>query len=134
MISTFFNIEYRQTISNICSQVRNSMLKDFVPKYLGANRFSRQEWLYHNTDMVKTLFDLRDDQIVFIADGTYCYCQKSSNNMVQRKLYSGYKKRPLIKPFVITTSTGKIFDVYGSYAATDNDASIMEHVLKVDKN
>ena len=28
----------------------------------------------------------------------------------------------------------EIIDVYGSYCATDNDASIMEHVLKNDKN
>ena len=84
--------------------------------------------------MVKTLFDLRDDQFVIIADGTYCYCQKSSNNMVQRRLYSGHKKRPLVKPFVITTTTGKIVDFYSNYGATDNDASIMEDVLKKDKN
>ncbi|CAF0876645.1 unnamed protein product [Brachionus calyciflorus] len=55
-----------------------------------------------------------------IADRTYCYCQKISNNMVQRKLYSGYKKRPV--------------DFYRSYCATDKDALIMEYVLKYDKN
>ncbi|CAF1139559.1 unnamed protein product, partial [Brachionus calyciflorus] len=84
--------------------------------------------------MVKTLFDLRDDQLTIIANGTYCSCQKSTNNMIQRKLYSGHKKRPLVKPFVVTTTTGKIIDIYGNYGATDNDASIMEDVLNRDKN
>lgn len=52
------------------------MLKDFVTKYLGAKRFSRQEWLAQNTEMVKSLFELKDDQLAIVADGTYCYCQK----------------------------------------------------------
>lgn len=34
-----------------------------------------------------------------------------------------------MKPFVITASNGKIIDVY---AATDNDARIMEDVIKKD--
>lgn len=134
MIANLFEIEHRQTVSNICAQVRSAMLKDFVPKYLGVNRFSRQEWINQNTEMVKSLFDLKDDQFAIIADGTYCYCQKSSNNMVQRKLYSGHKKRPLVKPFVITSSNGRIINVYGDNAATDNDALIMEKVLESDKD
>ena len=60
--------------------------------------------------------------MVFIADGTYLYCEKSSNNMLQRELYSGQKKRHLIKPFVICASKGFIIDVFG---ATDNDAKIL---------
>ncbi|RMZ97819.1 Vacuolar sorting-associated 13C [Brachionus plicatilis] len=74
--------------------VRNAMIKDFVPNYLGAKRFSREQWLEQNTEMVKTLFYLDDNQLAIIADGTYCYCQKSSNNMIQRKIYSGHKNRP----------------------------------------
>ncbi|CAF1137394.1 unnamed protein product [Brachionus calyciflorus] len=52
--------------------------------------------------------------------------------MVQRKLYSGHKKRPLVKPFVITASNGRIIDVYGNYAAVENDASIMKSVMEKD--
>ncbi|CAF0710176.1 unnamed protein product [Brachionus calyciflorus] len=54
--------------------------------------------------------------------------------MVQRKLYSGHKKRPLVKPFVFTSSNGRIINVYGDDAATDNDAFIMEKVQKSDKD
>ncbi|CAF1114855.1 unnamed protein product [Brachionus calyciflorus] len=134
MIANIFDFEYRQSISNICAQVRNAMIKDFVPNYLGAKRFSIEQWLGQNTEIVKALFDLDDNQLSIIADGTYCYCQKSSNNMIQGKLYSGHKNRPLVKPFVITTSNGKIIDVYGNHASTDNDASIMEYVLIKDNH
>ncbi|CAF1047704.1 unnamed protein product [Brachionus calyciflorus] len=32
MIANLFEIEHRQTVSNICAQVRSAILKDFVPK------------------------------------------------------------------------------------------------------
>ncbi|CAF1091243.1 unnamed protein product [Brachionus calyciflorus] len=54
--------------------------------------------------------------------------------MIQRKLLSGHKKRPLVKPFVITNSNAKIIDVYGNHAATDNGALIMENVMKTDND
>lgn len=88
MIANIFDLEYRQSVSNICSQVRNAMIKDFVPYYLGAKRLSREQWIENNTEMVKALFDMNNNQFAFIADGTNCYCQKSSNNMFQRKLHS----------------------------------------------
>ncbi|RNA31557.1 ATP-dependent DNA helicase PIF1 [Brachionus plicatilis] len=49
-------------------EVRNAMIKDFVPNYLGAKRFSREQWLGQNTEMVKALFDLDDNQLAIIAD------------------------------------------------------------------
>ncbi|RNA43599.1 Vacuolar sorting-associated 13C, partial [Brachionus plicatilis] len=97
MIANIFDLEYRQSVSNICSQVRNAMIKEFVPYYLGAKRLSREQWIENNTEMVKALFNINNNQFAFIADGTSCYCQKSSNNMIQRKLHSGYKNRPLVK-------------------------------------
>ncbi|MFO0003396.1 MAG: transposase family protein [bacterium] len=68
--------------------------------------------------MVKLLFELDDEILVLIADGTYLYCEKSLNNQLQRKTYSGQKKRHLIKPFIIITSDGYIVDVFGLYPAT----------------
>ncbi|CAF0947554.1 unnamed protein product [Brachionus calyciflorus] len=121
MIANIFDFEYRKSVSNICAQVRKAVIRDFVPNYLGAKRLSRDQWLEENIGMVMKLFDFNDDQLAIIADGTYCYSQKSSNKMIQRKLFSGHKKRPLVKPFVITTSNGKIIDIYGNHAATDNE-------------
>ena len=84
----------------------------------------------HNTDIVKRLFELNEDCLALIADGTYLYCEKSLNNKVQRKTYSGQKKRHLIKPFIIVTSDGHIVDVFGPYAATYNDAKIIENIFE----
>ncbi|CAF1084347.1 unnamed protein product [Brachionus calyciflorus] len=41
---------------------------------------------------------------------------------------------PLVKPFVITSSNGRIINVYGDNASTDNDDLIMEKVLESDKD
>ena len=69
------------------------------------------------------------NQFVIVCDGTYCYCQKSSNNKVQRKTYSCQKKRHLVKIFVICTSDGYIVDIFGPYAASDNDATILRDII-----
>ena len=69
-----------------------------------------------------------------IADGTYCYIQKSSHYEFQRKTYSVQKKRNLIKPFLVCAADGTIIDIYGPYDAILNDANIMERVLSEDKS
>jgi len=84
--------------------------------------------------MVSKLFIEKENQLVIIADGTYCYCEKSSNNNFQRITYSGKKKRHLVKPFVVCSSDGTILDIFGFYAATANDATIKEDVLSRDNN
>jgi hypothetical protein len=124
-----FGIPSRQSNSDYCQQVCYAMVKDFVPLYLGASHRPRKEWTYSNTLMAKVLFDMLDNQLCLVADGTYIYCQKSSNNKIQRLLYSDQKGRPLIKPFIICASNGYIVDAYGPYSAKDNDASILLHLL-----
>jgi hypothetical protein len=48
-LSAFFGVESRQKISNMCFQVREAFMKDFVPKFLGCNSLKRVEWLSKNT-------------------------------------------------------------------------------------
>ena len=74
------------------------------------------------------------NQFVIVCDGTYCYCQKSSNNRIQRKTYSCQKKRHLVKIFVICTSDGYIVDIFGPYAASDNDATILRDIIQKDNS
>ena len=92
------------------------------------NSQTRDQWLTKNTALVNELYDL-NNQLCLIADGTYLYCQKSENNKVQRLLYSGQKKRHLIKPFIVCTANGFIVDAYGPFAATVNDASILSYIF-----
>ena len=111
-LASFFGIDSRQNISHFCNQVRAAFVKDFVPHFLGSNSLSRDEWLCKNTEIAKELFSMKETQFCLIADGTYLYCQKSKNNKLQRLLYSGQKKRHLIKPFIVSTSNGyKAFQI-----------------------
>lgn len=121
MIKTLIFIEL--DISNL-----NLILK------IGANVKSREEWLKTNSPISKGIFGTKDDELILVADGTYCYIQKSSNNFFQRMTYTDQKKRHLVKPFVVCATNGKIVDIYGLYPAKKNDAYIMTHVLESDPN
>ena len=120
----------QQDVSRYCYQVREALFSEFVPENLGPNRLARDDWLLHNTEIVKNLFQTQENQLFLIADGTYCYVQKSSCNRMQRMTYSMQKKRHLVKPFVICSADGLIVDIYGPYAATINDASIIKDILQ----
>ena len=83
---------------------------------------------------MKELYELDENVLGLIADGTYIYCLKSANNKIQKELYSGQKKRALIKPFVICTTNDYIVDVFGLFKATHNDASIMLQIMETNMN
>ena len=109
-------------------------LQKLIDDNIGARRMSRLEWINHNTQIVNELFVENDNQLVLIADGTYCFYQKSQNNQFQRHTYRGSKKRHLVKPFVVCAADGTIIDIYGFYAATVNDATIMIDILSKDQH
>ncbi len=120
-------------MSRYCEQTR-AALKGFVSENLAAKRTTREGWITHNTITVSELFLNNPDQLVLIADGTYCFIQKSANLEFQRETYSVQKKRNLIKPYVVCASDGTIVDIYGPFEATLNDAQIMIKVLETDKD
>lgn len=134
LIACYFGLNDRRFVGHLCDQVRTALNKDFCPNHLGSSHLNRDSWISKNTVMAKSVFDLNPDQFCFICDGTYCYCEKSCNNYVQRICYSGQKYRHLVKPFVISSTNGTIIDVYGPFTAVDNDASILTSILKTDKN
>ena len=79
--------------------------------------------------------ELLADQLgraILILDGTYIYCQKSANNMLQRRTYSMHKGRPLVKPMLVVTTTGYIVSCLGPYFADyqNNNAEITKHRLQ----
>lgn len=61
---------------------------------------------------------------------TYAYIDKSSDNQLQRLTYSDQKKLHFVRPMTICAVDGRIIDVYGPYFATNNDSTILTHVLK----
>ncbi|CAF2155110.1 unnamed protein product, partial [Rotaria magnacalcarata] len=71
------------------------------------------------------------DTAIIIIDGTYLYIQKSRNNEFQRKTFNLYKKRSLLKPMMIVTTTGYIVACIGQFMSdfNNNDAAIMKDIL-----
>ena len=57
--------------------------------------------------------------------------QKSRNNAVHRKIFNLQKKRSLIKPMVMVTTTGYIVTIFGPLFSDfqNNDVSILKHVM-----
>ena len=134
IIAIFFNLDNRFVVQKICAQVRAALTEHFVCKYLGTANKERSFFTNNNTELAKILFELNDDQLITICDGTYLYCEKSLNNLIQRLTYSCQKKRPLIKPFLIVCANGYIIDCYGPFSAASNDASILDSILNHVKN
>ena len=82
--------------------------------------------------MVKTLHNLKQDELAVICDGTYTRLEKSSNNDFQYRSWSVQKSDSLIKPFIICCADGYIIDCYGPFQASDNDAVILKYILEND--
>ena len=75
----------QQEVSEYSEQVRNSLEKSFISKYLGVQNVSRESLISHNTPFTKEFCnDKFNEKIALIADGTYLYCGKSSNNKFQK--------------------------------------------------
>ena len=56
-----------------------------------------------------------DEQLDLIADETYLYWQKSFSYLFQRETYSVQIKQNLLKPFVLSNSSGYKIDIFGLY-------------------
>jgi hypothetical protein len=79
-------------------------MQDFVSYHFGFQHVSRETILaQHQTTLATELLTNRPDEVVLIADGTYFFCQKSSNSEFQRRTYSQHKCRHLV-PMIITAS------------------------------
>jgi hypothetical protein len=129
LMATIFGIQSFQTVARITNETRDCINRDFVPKNLGLINLNREHLISNHTTLIsKTIFDA-NDKLITIWDGSYAYCQKSSNYFMQKMMYSGQKKRHLVKPFIGITSDGYYLDIFGPYDSS-NDATIMNDVLK----
>ena len=119
------------SLSKVIKNVRTQLFKNFVPLHLGFSHVSREELINEMTRLLaKRLMDCNN--LILILDGTYFYVEKSSNNTLQRNLFSLHKHRPLVKFMMIVTTTGYILDCFGPYYANynNNDAKITHHILE----
>lgn len=123
----------QQQMSHYLEQIRNAILKDFVPHFIGTRK-NRDFYIKHNTPMSVELYGLKDDDLIIVCDGTYTPIEKSANNDFQYKSYSSQKKDLLMKPFIICCADGYIIDCYGPFQANLNDAVIFEYILEMDQS
>ena len=77
-------------ISHYLCQIRKAIYKDFVPYFLGT-KCGRDFFLKHNNIMTSLLHEMNEDELAIFVDGTYCKCEKSSNNQFQYDSYSEQK-------------------------------------------
>lgn len=129
------NDSTQQQISRYLSQIRIAINENFVPLFLGAKSRTREFFLEHNTPTCNELFNFDNQGLLCaIADGTYTRIEKSANNEFQYNSYSGQKLQHLLKPFLICCPDGYIIDCYVGFKANENDAAILEYILKTDKD
>ncbi len=110
-IAALFNLtNYKHDHYRLIDGIRRILSKSFLPNHLGVDHISRGLInIHHTTEISKTLFELNEESIATVWDGTYVYIQKSSNYSFQRKTYYMHKYRSLVKFMVIVTTTGIFF-------------------------
>lgn len=112
-------------------KARTALIADFVPVHLGFNNLSRN-FLLQNTTVSSRLLHCENnpDSLITIWDGTYIYLNKSANYTFQKLTYNGQKKRNFLRPMMCVTTNGYIIDVFGPFAAVENDAKCMKSILR----
>lgn len=124
-IAVLLKVKERR-VNKYFALARAAIKTDFVPNHLGFGHVDRNQLLTHHTATSKVLFG---NNVVLIWDGTYLYIQKSQNYDFQRKTYSMQKHRCLVKPMMVVTPDEYIVEVYSSFKAIDNDATILNRIF-----
>lgn len=131
ILSTIFNISV-SSIKKALSSARQTLSQNFTPHYIGFQHIDRETVITkHTRQLAQTLFGNLSNPAILVIDGTNIYIQKSSQFEFQRRCFSFHKKCPLVKPVVITTTTGYIVSVFGPYFSDsrNNDANILNHAF-----
>jgi hypothetical protein len=129
LIATIFKLRSFQTVGRMINETRKCKTKDFVLEKLGLVNMDRTDLINTETTWMARKILNPGDNLITIWDGTYAYCQKSSNYYMQKQLYSLQKKRHLVKPFIGITTNGRYLDVWEPHDALSNDASVMNNLL-----
>ena len=98
-----------KTVSNVLQSARVALMKHFVPHNLGFEHISRRTLIDQRTRPLAQILlaDNNNDKAILVLDTTYIYVQKSTNNKLQRKLYSVHKKRSLVKMMMVVSTNGE---------------------------
>lgn len=146
-----FNLSDKRTVARIINSARQALSECFTPYNLGFNHITRREVIDNQTTPIarQLMTDSAEDTAILVIDGTYIYIQvrnyscalfrillsflfqKSQNNAFQKKSFNLHKKRSLLKPMMIVSTTGYIIACIGPFLSdfSNNDASIIKNVL-----
>ena len=71
IISSAFELDNEQQISDYCASVIKSFETDILPIHFGSSALNRDDLIYnHTTEITRKLFDVSDN-ICIICDGMY---------------------------------------------------------------
>ncbi|CAF1585446.1 unnamed protein product [Didymodactylos carnosus] len=132
VLATLLLFKDKRTVSRVIHSARKALIEHFVPHFLGFEHITRRDVIdIHTRPLADLLLSDQPGRVILILDGTYIYFQKSANNVLQRRTFSLHKGKPLVKPMLITTTTGYIVACMGPYFADykNNDAEITKHIL-----
>ena len=132
VLATLLSFKDKRTVSHVIHSAHKAIVQYFVPYFLGFDHITRKEVIdLHTRPLASELLADQPGRAILILDGTYIYFQKSANNLLQRRTFSIHKGKPLIKPMLITTTTGYIVSCMGPYFADykNNDAEIAKHII-----
>ncbi|CAF3491531.1 unnamed protein product [Rotaria socialis] len=132
VLASLFHLKNKRSVSYTIHSARLTLMKNFTHHYIGLQHVDRQTVIdHHQTSIASELFTTTPDQLCILMDGTYIYIQKSSYYEMQRRTYSLHKHRHLVKPMMITPSTGYILTIIEPFLADGkkNDASIAKNIL-----
>ena len=132
VLAALFSFPDKVTVSRVIHSARKALVAHFVPRFLGFQHISRREVIeWHTRPLAMELLSDQSDRAILILDGTYIYCQKSANNVLQRRTKSMHKGQPLLKPLLVVTTTGYIVSCLAPYFADykNNDGAITKHII-----
>ncbi|CAB0027907.1 unnamed protein product, partial [Trichogramma brassicae] len=138
-LTAIFQLSSRQYTSLVVKEVRESLMRRFVPENIGLRAITREQYIErHVTAFANHLYNPRpeDPVAIFYIDGTYTYCFKSTNFRSLRQTYCRHKGDHLVKPALVVAPNGYILDIQGPYFsdAHNNDASMLRHELENNEN
>ncbi|CAF2019127.1 unnamed protein product [Rotaria magnacalcarata] len=133
LLTVFFQLPDKRTVSRCIESARTALINEFVPKNLGFAHIGRNDIIHQHTSTLAQylLCENEPNTAIVVIDSAYIYIQKSRNNEFQRKSFNLHKKRSLLKPMLIVSTTGYIIACIGPFLSnySNNDASIMQNIL-----
>jgi len=76
VLTTIFQFSNPKAVSRTLSTVRQAMVSEFVPRYIGFNSITRQDVINNYSSPLATrLLSENPHALVLVIDGTYLYVQ-----------------------------------------------------------